>query len=124
MLQHATAGTAFDQLHVRYPIWRQNALGEPTPPIPVDRAFDDGSSPPIKFHTVLACRSGAWVPPWCDDQFMDFVNAYPGEIEQVDEVDLVREFDIEAVRVQATYLNDQMGNMMKENAHLFGKEDS
>lgn len=108
MLEHAVAGTSPDHLHVRYPTWRIHAFGEPEPPIFIDREFDDGSSPPVKFHTVLACRSGAWVPPWCDDQFAALVEAYPGPTEQVDDVNLVREFDTEAAKTQAAFLHDQL----------------
>ena len=66
------------ELHHRYPVWRTAAFElEPEPVVPVDRAFDDGTVPPVVFDAVFVCRSGAWVPPWHDQAFIDFVNACP-----------------------------------------------
>lgn len=78
MRAHHARGTA---LHVRYPAWRADADGvladvERAPAVPVDRAVDDGQ-PAGAFDAVVVCRSGAWVPPWCDDQFEAFLNAAP-----------------------------------------------
>lgn len=75
MLNHAEHGS---ELHVRYPQWRANAMTlEPQPLVPVDRQVDDGAPVPLEFHTVFVCRSGAWVPPWCDRQLRDFLTACP-----------------------------------------------
>jgi len=32
------------------------------------------------FTTVFACRSGGWVPAWCDDQWQHFIDSFPGRI--------------------------------------------
>ena len=67
--------TVITELHHRYPVWRTAAFElEPEPVVPVDRAFDDGTVPPVVFDAVFVCRSGAWVPPWHDQAFIDFVN--------------------------------------------------
>jgi hypothetical protein len=34
---------------------------------------------------VFACRSGCWVPPWCDDQWQQFIDAFPGVAVSVDD---------------------------------------
>lgn len=41
---------------------------------------DDGDPIAEEFDTVFVCRSGAWVPPWCDGQFEEFLDAAPFEI--------------------------------------------
>lgn len=86
------------QLHVRYPQWKVHAFtAEPKPWVPVDRAFDDGTPPPVNFDAVFLCRSGAWVPAWCDDQFAEFVAAFPGEHKVVGP-DMSRTFDLADVQ--------------------------
>ena len=48
------------------------------------------------FDVVSICRSGAWVPPWCDEAFQAFYTSCPvSEIVQVDEVDLKRAWDLD-----------------------------
>lgn len=75
MLQHHAAGS---RLEVTYPAWRGAVEGiEPEPLVPVDRRLDDGTNPDRTYHAVYVCRSGAWVPPWCDDQFSKFTDAAP-----------------------------------------------
>jgi hypothetical protein len=75
MLVHYGHGS---RLEVTYPAWRQ-AVGrvEPEPLVPVDRRVDDGTNPDVWYDAVYVCRSGAWVPPWCDDQFSEFLAAGP-----------------------------------------------
>jgi hypothetical protein len=73
MLVHHDAGSA---LHLRYPPWRTRF--ERAPAIPIERRTDDGTAPPVVFDAVFLCRSGAWVPPWCDQQFDEFAARYPG----------------------------------------------
>lgn len=68
-------------LHVLYPTHRIDAFDEePEPILPVDRRFDRdlplGYLPDVIDH-VFVCRSGAWVPPWCDEEFCAFVDAAP-----------------------------------------------
>jgi hypothetical protein len=67
------------QLHVRYPDWKPWAMKkEPQPQVAVDRAVNrEGNGPAITFDTVFVCRSGAWVPPWADHDFQDFVTDAP-----------------------------------------------
>jgi hypothetical protein len=76
-LSHLT-GTA--ALHVRYPAHRSDAFdAEPEPIINLDRRFDsldDEMLPPF-FDMVFVCRSGAWVPPWADEKFHQFVQSCP-----------------------------------------------
>lgn len=77
MLRHYDAGTRC--LEVRYPQWRgEVGTIEPAPLIPVDRRIDDGSTPDHTYDAIYVCRSGAWVPPWCDEQFTEFMEAAPG----------------------------------------------
>lgn len=75
MLVHHDAGS---RLEVTYPAWRGAVQGiEPKPLVPVDRRVDDGTTPDTVYHAVYVCRSGAWVPPWCDEQFSAFMEAAP-----------------------------------------------
>jgi len=113
MLVHAEHGS---ELHVRYPQWKIHAFSaEPDPPIEVDRKFDDGERPPVEFSHVLLCRSGAWVPPWSDEQFMEMVEAFPADWRQVDSVDLVRDFDVEHYTEQAHELHAALEKMRVGN---------
>lgn len=75
MLKHYDAGSS---LEVIYPSWRTKIDGIETGPIiPVDRRIDDGTDPDTVYDAVYVCRSGAWVPSWCDDQFEEFLGSYP-----------------------------------------------
>jgi hypothetical protein len=79
---HHEAGA---RISVRYPPWRDRwPVLEPTPRIPVQRATDNGEAVNGVFTTVFACRSGAWVPAWCDDQWQQFIDAFPGTVISVD----------------------------------------
>lgn len=69
-------------LHVRYPQWRTVAMREPEPTVAVDRQFDDGQPDQEPFDVVFVCRSGAWVPPWCDPAFFEFINSCPAGLPQ------------------------------------------
>lgn len=92
MLAHHNGGAV---LHSRYPRWRSNAFRvEPAPACPLERAFDDGLPVPVRFDQVFLCRSGAWVPPWCDTDFAAFAAAYPHGYQVVDDAPLVRDFDL------------------------------
>jgi hypothetical protein len=75
MLAHYARGS---RLEVTYPGWR-GAVGEiePEPWVPVQRRVDDGTDPDMPFDAVFVCRSGAWVPSWCDDQFTQFLKSGP-----------------------------------------------
>jgi hypothetical protein len=91
---HKAAGS---KLHWRWPQWHIGGQGV-ADHIPkwakVDTARDDLEPlADIEFDVVSICRSGSWVPPWCDQEFERFYLSCPGEIVQVDDVDLIREFD-------------------------------
>jgi hypothetical protein len=47
------------------------------PLIPVSMTIDNGQAPNVVFDAVFVCRSGAWVPSWCDEQFGVFLEACP-----------------------------------------------
>jgi hypothetical protein len=66
-------------IHVRYPPWKRAAAeeGRDTPLIPVDLRVDPGGPVHRRFDGVFVCRSGAWVPAWCDDQWDEFLTACP-----------------------------------------------
>lgn len=72
-------------IHVRYPGWKDWRSAEESCSIfDVDRATDlMGEETPV-FDRVFVCRSGAWVPPWCDLDYEKFVEGCP----LVDRVDL------------------------------------
>jgi hypothetical protein len=79
---HHEAGAA---ITVRYPTWRRRwPRMEPSTGIPVARHTDDGGRLAGVFTTVFACRSGGWVPAWCDDQWQQFIDAFPGRLVSVD----------------------------------------
>jgi hypothetical protein len=79
---HYEAGT---RISMRYPPWRDRwPVLEPTTRIPVQRATDDGEAVDGVFTTAFACRSGAWVPAWCDDQWQHFIDTFPGTAVSVD----------------------------------------
>lgn len=89
-------------LHMRYPQWRANGMDmEPEPAVPVDRAVDDLAPLDIRFHTVLMCRSGAWVPSWCDPDFTALADAYPGRQRWLDQSVHPRAFDAAAAQGMA-----------------------
>ena len=80
MLLHWGLGS---KLHVRYPSWMSD-WAEPEEddmilPIEfVDRRVDSPENrPDVVFDRVFVCRSGAWVPPWCDRGFLKFIKNAP-----------------------------------------------
>lgn len=74
MLVHHDKGS---QLALTYPAWRPNGDSHP-PMIPLHTTVDDGDEVATPFDAVYLCRSGSWVPSWCDDQFTDLLTAFPG----------------------------------------------
>lgn len=66
---------------------------EPEPAVTMDRAVDTLEAIPTRFHSVLMCRSGAWVPPWCDDDFTALAEAFPGKSRWIDNCNHPREFE-------------------------------
>lgn len=117
MLAHYLRGS---ELHVRYPQWfTEWSTVDRQPVVPVDRQLDDGQPVTITYDLVFVCRSGAWVPPWCDDQFITFLEDYPtGRYVWIDEEneDPVRTFDTEAMIAQAHTFTE----WLKENSDING----
>ena len=65
------------KVEVIYPKWKTWAFESETPPAsPVPRKFDNGRHLPV-FDRIFVCRSGAWVPPWCDGSYRQFLAACP-----------------------------------------------
>lgn len=61
---------------VRYPRWRDSRVdGEPSLRL-ANRGIDDGW-PIREVDRVFVCRSGAWVPPWHDRAFAEFLVSCP-----------------------------------------------
>lgn len=88
-----------ENLHVRYPTHRRDAFEEePTPYYEkLDRQFDDVAEETPTFSTVFVCRSGAWVPSWCDKEFEEFIALAPMDVEELGDGVVEREFSQEAV---------------------------
>lgn len=65
-------------IHIRYPAWKDWKHQENDCMIAgVDRKTDlMGDETPV-FDRVFVCRSGAWVPPWCDEDYAQFVGLCP-----------------------------------------------
>jgi hypothetical protein len=69
-------------VHVHYPAWRTQVFTAEEYCLakrrryPVTRAFDDPTLQ-LTFDRIHVCRSGAWVPPWCEDAFWGFVQRCP-----------------------------------------------
>jgi len=96
MLMHAQDGS---ELHVRHPRWMSDWSQPSVKDVKVDIDRDDFGSLDVVFDTIHLCRSGAWVPPWCDEQFFEFTEALPGDVEEIGSYAVVpREFDMENVR--------------------------
>jgi hypothetical protein len=66
------------QVFVHFPSWRES-MTRPTeqPLIPVRMRIDRRLTPEVTFDAIFLCRSGGWVPSWCDDQFAEFLNSCP-----------------------------------------------
>ena len=102
-------------LHVRYPIHRPNAFEEEPRPYwsKLDRKFYDPEEETPEFDTVFVCRSGAWVPPWCDEKFERFLNLAPMYLEKVEGGLVERSFDLDEVKAYVKMLDEffaQKGN--------------
>lgn len=101
MLEHQERGTR--DLTVRYPQWNPKAVENELPKgVLTKQVIDDGLPlDGIVFDTVFVCRSGAWVPPWCDRDFLDFLHACPLDGMQVDDAELDRGFNLDQVKAVA-----------------------
>lgn len=102
MVIHAYLGS---RLHVRYPAWMTDPISvEKRPAFRVDRRLDK-TAPSMKFHAAFLCRSGAWVPTWCDGQFEEFIRMFPGNVEEIELEP--REWDPSVVEQQVTFFKEQ-----------------
>ena len=96
-------------LHHRYP---SELPPEHRPVVPIDRAVDDGTAPPVVFDRVFLCKSPAWVPSWCDRDWAAFLDAAPFRRKiNLDGSKLLREFDLDAARRVADMMRDTMAQL-------------
>lgn len=113
-------------LHVRYPQWKAWAFdAEPYALIPdadLDREFDDPTQrPEHPFDAVFVCRSGAWVPPWCDLDFAAFIREGLTVLEQLSAVNVQlpdrftgSAFDFNVPREFSHSAAEQMGRQLRD----------
>lgn len=110
-----------ERLHVRYPAWKHTALEE-KPDLAVDRTFDEHQDDGVRFDRVFVCRSGAWVPPWEDGKFRDFLVSRPGHIHvrmmlrSEDEEFPVRSWDDDQARAMAESMNEMLAKVSEQEA--------
>lgn len=84
MLEQQRRGTR--DLEVRYPTWFPDGPSNDLPDgVATRQRLDDEEPVEGVFDTVFVCRSGAWVPPWCDTEFEAFLDAAPFEVIWIDE---------------------------------------
>jgi len=113
---HIVNGLKGSDLHVRYPSWRSYAMeDEPTPPLKnVDRQVDDGKPVDVVFDRIFVARSGAWVPPWLDDKWEQFIQDCPMEVTDIlGELTMVRDWDLSLVQ-QELDVRKQLMKMHEE----------
>jgi hypothetical protein len=70
----------------------------------------------LDVQAVFVCRSGAWVPPWLDQDFVDFVMAGHEVIGQLP-LDPFRESDVSALEIRTDFDYDEavkMGEQWKQ----------
>lgn len=111
MFAHYVQGS---KLHWRWPRWFTYGKKMRATEIPkwlhMDARRDDLGKIDMRFDAVSICRSGAWVPPWCDAAFERFIESCPAEIVQVQDGPLVREWDDD----EAARYAEQISRMMAE----------
>lgn len=116
MLCHQLAGTP--ELTVHYPQWKTGAAKAERKHLPkgviTKLAMDDGQPVDKVYTSVFVCRSGAWVPSWCDPDFAAFLAASGREFEQLDDEPMDREFDIEAARRDAEAIDAAFASMREQ----------
>jgi hypothetical protein len=82
------------RLHWRYPQWLPTPSNNSYPDwLSLDAAQDDMQPLDVEFDTVFVCQSATWVPPWCDDKFDAFVKSAGLDVEQLDDKELIRDYD-------------------------------
>lgn len=117
-------------LQVIYPRWKTWAFeAEPRAKIYVPRMFDDPNTLRhfAPFDKVFVCRSGAWVPSWCDPQFEEFIDMAPLPIDSkiaLDEGGFLprRDFDLESVEEMAASMEMMRKGSLAEYIRLATEE--
>ena len=110
------------ETHMRYPQHRVNAFErEPHPWLEhrgLDRKFDDGQPNPVLFSRVFLCRSGVWVPSWCDRDFEEFVETCPvrRKVGIPDGFPADRNFKIDEAHTMARLIDEQIARLHDEQA--------
>jgi hypothetical protein len=106
-------------LTVHYPTWKQRGPQERIPDgMPTKQVLDDGQPLDTVFDAVFICRSGAWVPSWCDRDFLDLLTACPVPGRQVDDLPMDREFDTAEAEALLVIEQQQRALLRQMNAHL------
>jgi hypothetical protein len=104
MLVHQFYGS---KLHYRFPKWHKHYLKEGVEVckgVKLEAKVDSPNTRPTGlFSHAFICRSGAWVPPWCDKEFLKFVNLFPTKrINVINNENLDRNW-YESVKLAETY---------------------
>jgi hypothetical protein len=111
MFVHAVQGS---RLHWRYPAFRHDRKAKAGAdhealPHKSDEAFwrkfssaqDAGhNGPEQEIDAVFVCRSGAWVPPWCDNDLQQFLDSFGRRVVRQDAEPVVRPFSLDAVHAE------------------------
>lgn len=85
-------------LQLFYPVWREKAQETLTDThglfdVPCDIKYGLPLKP-MDFDMVFICRSGAWTPPWYDEEFFKFVESAGLDHTELDDVYTPREPDM------------------------------
>ena len=103
------------KLHWRWPRWHKagKSMRATIPKwVGADARRDDMGKldSRMEFDTISICRSGSWVPPWCDEAFIKFYSSAPAEIALVDEY--------KDVSVPRPWSDDEVQRIIDEFRHL------
>jgi hypothetical protein len=109
------------KVHVRYPEWKDpEEDGRPK----IGQLHDLATYDPLErlpiFDRVFVCRSGAWVPPWCDEDYVTFVHDCPVPYEQKHDLayhgwpSSPREYDENQVREHVDGMSMALDNFRME----------
>jgi hypothetical protein len=117
--------TTSAEIHVRYPSWKQWAFDYESDYAPgLDKSIvkadiqivDDTNTQDMPvFDAVFVCRSGAWVPSWCDPAFFKFLDQCPLTTERIEVGPIAlepRSFNEDAARLMG-----EQHNMLMEQAN-------
>src|SRR5262245_29655343 len=112
MAIHALQGA---RLHHRFPAWRVDARtgvcldydARMVATMHLDgKVADAAHDPETVIDHVFVCRSGAWVPPWCDGDFHQFLNTFAMPARQLDDLPMRRHFDLEQAKADAVAMRE------------------